>query len=158
MILDRLENADRYHALHPLFPRAFKWLAEANSQDLQPGSRIELDGKRLFVIVDHRTTRGPEDSPLEIHHDYIDIQFALQGTDEMGWLPANQCSLPQAEFDTDRDIQFFDDQASLYVSVPPGTYAIFFPEDAHAPLAAPAGQEVRKLIVKVAVDVHASQA
>lgn len=151
MIIDRLENAARYEALHPLFAQAFAWLRENQTATFEAGSRIELDGKRMFVIVDQRVTRGHAASPLEIHRRYIDIQFGVAGTDEIGWLPTGQCSAAQAEFDAGRDIQFFNDKPELYVTVNPGAFAIFFPEDAHAPLAAPAGSELRKLIVKIEV-------
>jgi beta-galactosidase beta subunit len=38
------------------------------------------------------------------------------------------------------------------VAVPAGTFAIFFPEDGHAPLAGAKGLGVKKLVVKVAVE------
>jgi len=44
----------------------------------------------------------------------------------------------------------FADQPSTFVSVPPGSFTIFFPHDAHAPLAGPG--RLKKAVVKVAVE------
>ena len=49
------------------------------------------------------------------------------------------------------DILFFNQPAPLWLPVLPGQFAVFFPEDAHAPLAN-AGVAVHKLILKVAVE------
>ena len=47
------------------------------------------------------------------------------------------------------DITFYEGLATDYLTVKPGMFAIFFPEDAHAPGVTPDG--VRKVIVKVRV-------
>ena len=57
MILDTLENAGRYERLNPLFAAAFRWLRQADPSQLAPG-RIEVDGERLFIVVDHKDGRG----------------------------------------------------------------------------------------------------
>lgn len=150
MIIDRLENAGCYFRLHPLFEQAFRWLGENCDRPLSAADkRIALDGERLFVIADRFAGRGRAASPLEVHRRYIDIQFIVSGTDEMGWLPTARCRSPRDAFDAGSDIQFFDDKPEFYLPVNPGAFAIFFPGDAHAPLAAKAGSEIDKLIVKV---------
>ncbi|MDE2118816.1 MAG: YhcH/YjgK/YiaL family protein, partial [Betaproteobacteria bacterium] len=49
-----------------------------------------------------------------------------------------------------KDIRFFHDAPASWIAVPPGTFCIFFPEDAHAPLVATGN--IRKAIFKVAVN------
>ena len=53
-------------------------------------------------------------------------------------------------FDAAKDITFFHDRPECWLSVPAGRFAIFFPEDAHAPLAGRG--TLKKAIVKIAVD------
>ena len=79
--------------------------------------------------------RGRTDARLESHRRYIDIQLTLDGDEEIGWRPLSLCRAPVAPFDEQRDIRFYDDAPDSWVAVPPGRFAIFFPDDAHAPLA-----------------------
>lgn len=151
MILDRIENGHLYEALHPGFAAAFKYLRETAAGKLAPG-RIELDGPRLYVNVDHSTGRGREGAKLEAHRKYIDIQYVFEGADDIGWKPTAECKQPLAAYDAKKDIVKFSDAAESWVAVPAGTFAIFFPEDGHAPLAGAAGLGVKKLVVKVAVE------
>jgi hypothetical protein len=39
-----------------------------------------------------------------------------------------------------------------WITVPPGSFTIFFPDDAHAPMGAEIGCEFLKAVMKVAVD------
>ncbi len=52
-------------------------------------------------------------------------------------------------YDEARDIVFFGDAPQTWTVLPTGKYMIFFPDDAHAPLAA-AGPNT-KAVIKVAV-------
>ena len=149
MILDRLAGADRYAALHPAFKAAFEFLRRPEAAALPPG-RVELDGPRLYVAVDHKEGRGRPAARLEAHRKYIDIQFTVAGDELIGWRPTADCARRAAPYDPARDIEFFADDPESWLSVPPGTFAIFFPEDAHAPLACEGA--VRKVIVKVRVE------
>jgi biofilm protein TabA len=147
VILDTLVQSARYAGLHPAFPRSFDYLKTADLPSLAPG-RHDIDGDRLFVLIDHQDGRTREGARLEAHRRYIDIQLTLDGAEEIGWAPLDSCQ-QRAVFDTEKDIGFFDDAPRVWLPVPPGTFAIFFPEDAHAPLAG-RGQ-LKKAIVKAAV-------
>lgn len=148
MVLDTLACAQRYAALHRAFGRAFLFLAEADLDALASG-RHDLDGDDLFVIIDRKEGRGRDGARLEAHRRYIDIQYTVHGEEEIGWTPLASCASPDGVFDASKDIVFFRDQPSTWLQVPRGTVAIFFPDDAHAPLAGVGA--LTKAIVKVAV-------
>jgi YhcH/YjgK/YiaL family protein len=148
MILDTLDRSASYHALHPLFAQAFTFLRSTDLHALAPG-RHDIDGERLFAIVEDCAGRTHAEAKLECHRRYIDIQLVLEGVDEMGWKPRSECVDPATEFDAARDIQFFNDAPSSWVATPPGAFCLFFPEDAHAPLVS-AGR-IRKVVVKIEV-------
>ena len=148
MILDVRERGHHYAELHPLFPRAFAFLRDTDLAALAPG-RHAIDGDRLFVSVDHTDGRGRDGARLEHHRRYIDIQVCIDGDEQIGWLPLGCCNRRAGEFDTDRDVGFFDDLPHSWISLTPGTFAVFFPADAHAPLAGIG--PVRKAVVKVFV-------
>ena len=148
MILDRLEHSDLYAPLHPLFARAFAFLRETDLAAL-PLGRQEIDSKDLFAIAAREPGRSRAQAPLEAHRKYIDIQVVLAGTDEMGWKPLSRCTSPDVPYDAAADIEFFASPPDAWVAVEAGAFAVFFPEDAHAPLVGKG--EIHKVVVKVAV-------
>ncbi len=148
MIRATLTNADRYAALHPLFPRAFEFLRNADLAALAPG-RFPIEGEQLRAIVERTVGRSRAEAKLECHRRYIDIQYVLSGVDEMGWRALGECREPLADYQAEKDIQFFKDAPVSWVATPPGAFCIFFPEDAHAPLVS--SGEIHKVILKVAV-------
>lgn len=147
MILDKFENAARYMSLHPEFSTAFKWLREQSCGRL-PIGRTEIAGDRLYASVQRETGRGQDVAKFETHRRYIDIQYLAEGSDVMGWTHAGN-GLNSLGYDSARDLEFYTDQPGLWIPVPAGHFAIFFPEDAHAPMA---GTEFMvKIVIKVAV-------
>jgi biofilm protein TabA len=148
MFIDHLENAERYHALHPGFADGFAFLHRDDLAQL-PNGRHDIDGERLFAIVSRVEGRGRELSPLEIHRRYIDIQFTIGGEDCIGWLPTSECQRVSSPYDERKDLGFFFDRPDTWLAVGPGIFGVFYPEDAHAPLAS--SGPIHKVVVKVAV-------
>lgn len=154
MILDTLNGSDRYLALHPLFARAFAFLHSTDLHALESGRHV-IDGEQLFAIVEACPGRTRAEAKLECHRRYIDIQLVLEGVDEMGWKPTAECVDPATDYDAARDIRFFNDAPSSWIATPRGSFCLFFPDDAHAPLVSTlkgtsAGM-IRKVVVKIAV-------
>lgn len=148
MIFDDLKNAARYHALHPGFRHGFEFLSQSGLAQLD-GGRHELDGDRLFALVNRDPGRGHEGARLEAHRKYIDIQFLVDGCEEIGWRPTPECRQITEAYDDARDLMFFGDAPQSWINLPVGKFMVFFPEDAHAPLAS-RGDNL-KVVVKVAV-------
>jgi len=149
MILDRMENAARYRGLHPLFPLAFAALRRMADEAPRAPGRCPMDpaAPEAYVVVEVRDARGRAGSPLEAHRRFIDIQLTVAGAEEIGWRPLADCRSPRAAFEAERDIGFFSDEPVVWFPVPAGCFAVFFPEDAHAPLGGRG--PLRKLIGKV---------
>jgi YhcH/YjgK/YiaL family protein len=83
MILDVLDNADRYADLNPRFAAAFAFLRRQDLSEL-PVGRIDLaDG--LYAVVAKGPGRKPEDALIETHDQYIDLAYVISGTDVIGW-------------------------------------------------------------------------
>jgi biofilm protein TabA len=149
MILDKISEIRRYSQLHPGLARAIEILAETHLESLAEG-RHEWLGDRLFVLVAASAGRGRDQAKLEAHRKYIDIQCTIEGVEEIGWRPTSDCTQLEAPYDQSRDIMFFHDRPEIWLAVPPQHCAVFFPADAHAPLAS-TGQ-VLKAVIKVVVD------
>ena len=147
MIFDTIENSWRYEPLHPLFSRAFEFIRSTDLRALKPG-RYPITGDDLLVIVESVSGRNREQASLECHRRYIDIQFVLEGIDEMGWKSLSECHEPMEKYNEEKDIQFFRDTPASWIATPPDAFCIFFPEDVHAPLVATGN--IRKAIFKIA--------
>lgn len=101
-------------------------------------------------MVAREPGRKKEDALLETHDKYTDIQLVLAGTDTMGWKPKVLCKQPYGEYDQETDLHSFVDKPDAWLTTKPGTFAVFFPEDAHLPLIS-IGQ-LHKVVVKVKLD------
>ena len=146
MILDRLSNAKNYESLHPAFPRAFDFLRQSGLEKISEGKH-EIDGKKFYASVDIMAGRGKKGAKLEAHRNYIDIQYTVSGQESIGWKNLAECKIIKTEYHPEKDIAFFGDRPESWLVVPPGYFAIFFPEDAHAPLGGMG--RLHKVIVKV---------
>lgn len=149
MIVDVLENADRYAVLNRGFAEAMAFLRRPDLKDL-PVGKYAIDGEHVYAMVSKNPGRRREDALLEAHEKYIDIQLVLAGTDDMGWKPRRLCKEPSGEYDQTADVQFFLDAPEAWIATRSGAFAIFFPDDAHMPLIA--NGQLHKVVVKVAAD------
>jgi biofilm protein TabA len=146
MVVDRLENLEKYASLNPLFAKAMEYLktTDLNAQEL---GKVKLQGDDLVVNFSQTKPKTKEEAKLETHNQFIDIQIPLSGVEVMGYTARED--LPEADYDADKDISFYPGLAESYIPVKPGMFVIFFPQDAHAPGVTPDG--VKKVIVKVLV-------
>jgi len=151
MLLDTLANSAFYSRIHPGFAAAFEYLRTAQLSAL-PAGRHDIDGERLFVMLNLGSGRGTQGARSEAHRRYIDIQLTVAGNELIGWSPLTECRLVDLPYDSTKDVVLFSDAPKLWCPVPPGVFAVFFPEDVHAPMAADPEVELRKAVVKVAVD------
>ena len=69
----------------------------------------------------------------------------MSGVETMGYTP--RTDLPEEEYNAEKDITFYKGFAKDNLTITPGMFAIFFPQDGHAPGVTPDG--VKKVIVKV---------
>ncbi len=149
MIVDQLTHAERYFGQYPRFAKAFQFLRQRALVELAPGKHA-VDGDRIYCLISKGPGRKRAEAKLEAHRRYIDIQYIIQGADEMGWKPTADCKLVDQPYDADKDITFFKDPPQQWTIVSAGSFAIFYPRDAHAPLVS--SGEIHKAVMKVAVD------
>ena len=143
MIIDRIEEQERYYALHKDMELAFAFLAEAH--DLESG-RYELEGG-LFATVSEGDTRQIDTVELEAHKEYIDLQYCISGGERMAWAHIQELNL--ASEHPEKDCYFYTGKSTA-MSIRPGMFYIMFPSDGHK---AGAHNEFpkhyRKVVVKI---------
>jgi len=147
MVVDTLENLEKYASLNPLFAQAIEYLKSTDLNAIEAGNKVELKGKDLVVNFAQTKPKTKEEAKLETHNKFIDIQIPLSGVEVMGYTPGKDCVPADAAYNAEKDITFFEGLAESYIAVKPGMFAIFFPQDGHAPGITETG--VKKVIVKV---------
>ena len=148
MIVDSLSNAANYFSLHPAFEKAFEYLKTLDFDEPETGT-TELDGAFLRVAVVKTSMRSADEAKLETHQKFIDIQLPVSRKETFGWRSLDNLKDSAGEYDSANDIEFFHEEPTAYLTLLPGEFAIFSPEDGHAPLIGEG--EITKVIVKVAV-------
>ena len=149
MIFDSLDNASRYFPLHPGFEAAFEFLRQQDLTQLKDGPN-DVAGERLSAMVVRDTGKGKDAAKFESHRQYIDIQYTVSGSDDIGWENQSVCTPDGKGYMSESDAELYSNSPSLWTTVPQGHFVIFFPEDAHAPMGT--DKAVQKVVVKVAVD------
>lgn len=148
MIVDNLANAANYYGLHPLFEKAFEFIGQLDSHNADTGT-TEIDGNLLKASVVETKLKPTGEAKIETHKKFIDIQIPVTKAETFGWKSLSSLSQPIEGYDPNNDIEFFDDQPTTFVTLMPGEFIIFSPEDGHAPLIGEG--DTKKIIIKVAV-------
>jgi YhcH/YjgK/YiaL family protein len=147
MIHDHIDEAMNYESSHPGLSAAFGFLRRTDLASL-PDGRIEIDTDRIYAMVARTQGRGKEHSPLETHDRFLDVQYIIAGTDQIGWQRRVSAGHSRG-YVRENDLELWSGQPAHYLEVGPGQFVVLFPQDAHAPLA---GQgPVHKVVIKVAI-------
>lgn len=127
---------------------ALEYMASHDLSALTAGKHI-INGDELFLNICDSDLKTSSQARFEAHRKYIDIQVPLSGEESFGVMPVAQCRQQDGEFDTEKDIVFFNDPvaASTIFTAQPGQVVVFGPDDAHAPLIGEG--RVHKAIFKV---------
>jgi YhcH/YjgK/YiaL family protein len=102
MILDRIEQADLYVSLNPHLARAFAFLRQ-EGLDTLPDGRHDIDGDNVYALVVKGTGQSRSKAKLEMHRKYIDVQYVVSGSDDMGWKNYRLCKNLQGPYDQETD-------------------------------------------------------
>ena len=148
MIIDTLDNLGKYVALNPLFADVVEFLKSHDLQTMEAG-KYPIKDKDLFLNLSLTKQRTKETAFLETHIEMIDIQIPITCAETFGYSPL--CDLPAFEYNAEKDItKYGDTKPQTYVTVNPGQFVIFFPQDGHAPCIIEE-EEIKKAIFKVKV-------
>jgi YhcH/YjgK/YiaL family protein len=150
MIIDRLEKASLYQAVHKRLAAAFDYLQKADLDKVEPGTH-EIEGRKVYVMVQQYETKPIEKGRWEAHRKYIDVQYVHQGAELFGY--ANLLELKPGNYDEAKDFLSLEGkEKGDFFLVRQGTFVILFPQDGHMPgMAVSTPQPVRKFVVKVGI-------
>ena len=150
MIIDVLSNASKYYSVHPLFEKAFQYIAQTDLEKITEG-KFDIDGDKLRAIYSNKkgVTAEASVSKFECHNQHIDIQVCIHGKETIGWKPREKCIKENGGYNPDKDVQLYHENPDMYFQLTDKQFVIFFPEDVHAPMIGDDG--IHKLVIKVKI-------
>ena len=145
MVVDTLDNLEKYVSLNPLFGDVVEFLRNNDLNKLEPGKHYIKD-KDLFVNITTATGKTKEEATYETHRRMLDIQIPLSAPETYGYMPLKD--MPEAEHNDVKDATKYPGlEGGSYVKCNPGEFAIFFPQDGHQPCIGEG--DIHKAIFKV---------
>jgi YhcH/YjgK/YiaL family protein len=149
MIADAFEQHHRYASLSPRFTAAFEFLGKFPASE--PDGRYDIDGNDCFALAQSYVTRPLAQAKFEAHRKYIDIQFIQAGFETLLWSPLAALTQVTEPYAAEKDVAFYaNPSSSTPVNLHAGQFAIFFPEDGHAPgIELGRASPVRKIVIKI---------
>lgn len=146
MIIDTLDNLAKYETVNPLFKQVVDFIRQNPLETLELGKH-PIEGQKLFVNIQTAKGRTPDEAVIETHRRMIDIQIPLDGPETYGYTPLSH--LPEAPYNGEKDITKYPDlMAESFIECQPGMFAVFFPQDGHAPCIT-MSPEIKKAIFKL---------
>jgi biofilm protein TabA len=95
------------------------------------------------------TTAAESTAKFECHNAHIDIQVCISGKETIGWKPRGTCVAQRGEYNPEKDVLFYEDAPDMFFGLTDAQFAIFYPEDVHAPMIGDAA--IKKLVIKVKI-------
>lgn len=149
MILDYLGRSGNYAWNEP-FQKAFAWLHATDLSTIEKG-RYDIDGDRVFALVNEYETVDPSTQQMEAHRAHIDLQYVARGAEMVGH-GFLQAQTPSKAYDPTADFMLFGEPPSFFSRFTEGMFAVFYPEDLHMPNLMDGGNGwVKKIVIKIKV-------
>lgn len=149
MIVDTIKNASKYFAVHPLFAKAFEYIEQTDLVNAPDGKSDIAEGLKAIFSNKSGTTAVASVAKFECHNGHIDIQLCINGVETIGWKPREKCVTENGGYNPEKDVQLYNEQPDMYFKLTGGQFAIFFPEDVHAPMIGDG--TIKKLVIKVKI-------
>jgi biofilm protein TabA len=154
MIVAQMSEVTRQKSVLPaVIVRAIEALQKVDL-NTQPVGRYELEGSKLFYMIQEIELRSFDESRTEVHHKFADVQIPLSTTERFGFSPPQPGLVASEDRLEANDVAFYPTPASeSFVDIDPGSFVVFLPRELHRPcLIAKEKGRIRKAVIKV----HAS--
>jgi YhcH/YjgK/YiaL family protein len=149
MIIDTIQNASKYFSVHPLFAKAFEFIQQTDLANVADGKSDITEGLKAIFSNAPGKTKETSVAKFECHNYHIDIQLCINGVETIGWKPREKCVTENGGYNPEKDVQLYNEQPDMYFQLTDGQFAIFFPEDVHAPMIGEG--DIKKLVIKVKI-------
>ena len=123
MVVDTMENLEKYVSLNPLFEEVVKFVKEHDLMTLEVGKH-PIKGDDLFLNIAVAKGKTDEEAVFETHRRMLDIQIPLDAPEAYGYIPLSD--LPEAEYNDAKYVTKYPGVASpTRVNCNPRDFPIF---------------------------------
>lgn len=158
MIVTNLNSWSAQASIYPpVICQALDFLARNDFKDFSPG-QIDLIPGKMFCLLQEMESMPFEKARPESHRRFIDIQYLISGRERIGvsCFDSGQHNVVE-DCTPQQDIMFWQVSGEeTHISLVPGMFAIFFPEDIHRPCCHPLEGGVnllRKAVMKIDIQL-----
>lgn len=149
MIVDNLQNFSAYTGVNKHFAAVVDYIKNHDLASM-PAGYYPIDGDDVYLKLQEGPMKSQAEAKIERHHKMIDIQVPLTQAETYGY--ADLTSREADHFDAAGDIGFLPEvEPECYATCKVGMFAVFFPQDGHAPMIGDTSKKIKKAIFKVKV-------
>jgi len=129
---------------------ALRIIKNLNFTTLKCGKYVVNDD--FFYLVQEYETKPSKDADFEAHKKYVDIQYLVEGQERIEITSTVFLGI-KTPYDSEKDVVFLKGpKYAGSVELKAGSYAIFYPKDAHKPgIVLNKSQYVKKIIGKIRI-------
>ena len=145
MIVDKLDKVGCYQ-WNESMAKAFAFLAK-NDLDALKNGRVEIDGDKVFALVQSYDSKPADKGMWEAHRKYADIQVVVSGTEQIGYAEIDSLTAdPHIE---EKDFTKLTGEGG-FCRMSAGMFMVLYPQDAHMPgMAVGKPAPVKKIVMKI---------
>ncbi|WP_153798945.1 YhcH/YjgK/YiaL family protein [Foetidibacter luteolus] len=149
MIIDSLSNIEFYKSINRDIYEGLVFIKNA-SPDIELGSYPLTETAKALVM--EYETKPENDFGYEAHKHVIDVQYCIKGTELIPWSNLKRLKA-YTEYSEEKDVTFYEKKEEQgRVIIGNDIFAVFYPEDAHAPVYANGEPGyIKKIVIKVSV-------
>jgi biofilm protein TabA len=145
--IDQLAFARQYATNKSRWDKAFAYLKATDMKAIKAG-HYQIEGEDVYANVTEAPLKEFGKTQYEAHQNYSDIHLMISGKEKIGVASLEGATVKTA-YDPAKEVGFWNAEGKIYTAAP-GTFFIFFPENAHRPSIKEDGQDVvKKIVVKV---------
>lgn len=150
MIIDNLKNIEFYKSINNDIYEGLKFIAQAPA-DIAVGT-YEITPTAKALVMEYETKLGDNGFGYEAHLHNIDVQYCIRGSERILWSNLGRMKA-YTEYDETKDATYYTHiEQQGEVNIGNDIFAVFYPEDAHAPVHCTIAPEpIKKIVIKVSV-------
>lgn len=151
MIKNSLKYTKNYYNLSDKIKTALIFLEENNLNNFKNGKYL-IDGDDIYINIQDYNTKPVEDGKWEAHKKYIDIQYIIEGSENIGVGEIQDFTVSEI-YNKENDVEFLKtDNKQQFILLNKNDYIILYPYDVHMPqIKNENSQYVKKAVVKISI-------
>jgi len=147
--IDPDELYRQYHNNKTVWEKVLSFLKITNLDTLTAGKHA-IDGDNAYASVTEAPSKELDKASWESHKKYIDLQYVIKGKERIDVANANTATIIKP-YDAAKDVANYTATGTSHIAEP-GTFFLFFPQDAHRPnIKVPGYDVVKKIVIKIKV-------